>query len=404
MRRFVLVAVFVLSFLSLVKVVSAAPVCDARCQTDPSCCANIVKKAQEMGEDIYDADDGDQPYHECEWPERGYCKPSTTCNKLPDGIKYRGHCGWYWAFHDANGGDLGTNTPNGYGCMIGDSEATMRPICGGGGTNPTPTTPPGNPTPTTPPGGGGSGTVIIKVHLDSAGGALYNDTDKDVPVYIEGPAPNGRRFGELLKIPGSNKGSCTSRGGFPFSCSAGTAQWKGADGKSGTSAGGYNAMINDPPQGWEVKIGSKNGTLSAGGTLTLDLAVSKTSGGPTATPTATPPPGATATPTPTPTTAQTGTGGFTTQPSHVVQTIHDIFFPSGSTSPQQTSPQEGTQTVFPQLPSVLQVPPVVASAFETADLNAPRILDVFSTVFGQIGQLDQQLENTVNGAFRSILR
>ncbi|MBI4066743.1 hypothetical protein HY407_00005 [Candidatus Gottesmanbacteria bacterium] len=123
----------------------AAPFCHPLCATEPSCCAEILRQLKEVGEDIYDLPDSEQPYHACEWDAgnadtnyRGYCKPST-CSQLPEGLKYRGRCGWYWSFHEGY-----TNSPNGYGCMIGDTEATMRPICGGGG-NPTNTPRPTNP-------------------------------------------------------------------------------------------------------------------------------------------------------------------------------------------------------------------------------------------------------------------
>jgi len=52
-------------------------------------------------------------------------------------------------FHDANSNQyhLGTNTPNGYGCMIGSSESTTSPRCGSNGeTTPTPTKPIFSPT------------------------------------------------------------------------------------------------------------------------------------------------------------------------------------------------------------------------------------------------------------------
>ena len=124
------------------------PTCDPQCVTEPSCCVQVLKRLEELGgpEGIMDLPDNEQPYHECPTlyhgnNELGYCR-LETCNQLPAGVRYRGHCGWYWYFHDGS-----TNTPNGYACMIGDSEATMRPICGGGG-NPPPTNPP---VPTSPP-------------------------------------------------------------------------------------------------------------------------------------------------------------------------------------------------------------------------------------------------------------
>lgn len=109
------------------------PSCHPLCQTEPSCCADIIRRMNELGgpDAILDLPDSEQPYHECpalyeENNERGYCRPET-CNQLPAGVQYRGRCGWYWGFHEG-----ATNTANGYGCMIGDSEATMQPICGGG--------------------------------------------------------------------------------------------------------------------------------------------------------------------------------------------------------------------------------------------------------------------------------
>ncbi len=89
------------------------------CVNPPDCCGRM--------EQSHDA-------HECEWPIRGYC---NNCGAI-EGRKER--CGWYWIFHDAGAtGGLGTNSPDGYGCMIGDSESTMRPKYGpGGATNPPP--------------------------------------------------------------------------------------------------------------------------------------------------------------------------------------------------------------------------------------------------------------------------
>jgi len=85
--------------------------CDL-CINEPSCCAEIAS--------THDA-------HACDWPTRGWCKPST-CGQI-EGKGER--CGWYWIWHNANDNDykLGTNSPNGYGCMIGPSESTMQPRC-----------------------------------------------------------------------------------------------------------------------------------------------------------------------------------------------------------------------------------------------------------------------------------
>lgn len=114
---------------------ASGPVCDDRCVHELPCCQDIVKS--------------DDPY-KCGWPDRGWCFQSTCA-------PYTGqhtNCGWYWRFHDANANQyhIGTNTPEGYGCMIGPDENSMRPICGGGGgPQPTvgsrPTSPP-NPRPT----------------------------------------------------------------------------------------------------------------------------------------------------------------------------------------------------------------------------------------------------------------
>lgn len=119
---------------------AAGPTCNSLCVTEPPCCAQIIAKMNQLGgpSAILDLPDNEQPYHECPGlytanNERGYCRPST-CDQLPSGLAYRGRCGWYWSYHDGN-----TNTPEGYGCMIGSSEQTMVPICGGG---PRPTSPP----------------------------------------------------------------------------------------------------------------------------------------------------------------------------------------------------------------------------------------------------------------------
>lgn len=82
------------------------------CKNEPDCCVEMRSTKDAFA---------------CSWPIRGYCKPDT-CNQI-DGNHQK--CGWYWAFHDANDNDyhLGTNSSSGYGCMIGDSEATMHPRC-----------------------------------------------------------------------------------------------------------------------------------------------------------------------------------------------------------------------------------------------------------------------------------
>ncbi len=122
------------------------PTCLPNCVTEPPCCAQILVKYHQLG-DITGLPDNEQPYHQCPWTEnsnltnlRAYCLPST-CNQLPSGKAYRGGCNWYWSFH---GGD--TDSPQGYGCMIGPENA-MRPICGGGGNPTQPPNPTRKPTP-----------------------------------------------------------------------------------------------------------------------------------------------------------------------------------------------------------------------------------------------------------------
>lgn len=139
-------ALIVLQKTSLSLRSSASPTCDPNCVTEPACCGEILNQLREKG-DITDLPDSEQPYHACEWPIRGYCRPET-CNQLPSGLQYRGRCGWYWSFHNE---DPNINTPNGYGCMIGNTPETMRPICGGGGPPPTSGPRPTNPPPPTNP-------------------------------------------------------------------------------------------------------------------------------------------------------------------------------------------------------------------------------------------------------------
>lgn len=91
-----------------------------RCVNSPGCCKEI-------------ADTGDAL--KCSWGEgRGYC-PLDVCARISGkGQK----CGWYWIWHDkadSPNKDIGTNMPNGYGCMIGDSPQTMHPKYGGGPTS-----------------------------------------------------------------------------------------------------------------------------------------------------------------------------------------------------------------------------------------------------------------------------
>ena len=105
------------------------------CVNPPDCCARM---------------DQSRDAHECEWPIRGYC---MNCGSI-EGKNEK--CGWYWIWHDANDNEykLGTNGPDGYGCMIGDSPGTMRPKYNSDGSINTlkPTTAPTTaPAPTTKP-------------------------------------------------------------------------------------------------------------------------------------------------------------------------------------------------------------------------------------------------------------
>lgn len=101
------------------------------CVNRPSCCAQIVE--------THDA-------HACEdFIERMYC-PLDVCSAI-EGRNER--CGWYWIWHDMNDDPvyhLGTNNPDGYGCMIGDSPQTMVPKYTSTGATITPK-PPASPTP-----------------------------------------------------------------------------------------------------------------------------------------------------------------------------------------------------------------------------------------------------------------
>lgn len=78
------------------------------CVNPPECCARMAQS--------HDA-------HECDWPIRGYC---NNCGDI-EGKNER--CGWYWIWHnkDDNEYKIGTNAPDGYGCMIGYDEGSMRP-------------------------------------------------------------------------------------------------------------------------------------------------------------------------------------------------------------------------------------------------------------------------------------
>lgn len=93
---------------------------DANCPNPPDCCVRMASSHD--------------PF-ECDWPIRGYCT-LDICNGI-DGKKQR--CGWYWIWHNQDDTPgIGTNTPNGYGCMIGDSEATMHPKYSPSGATVTP--------------------------------------------------------------------------------------------------------------------------------------------------------------------------------------------------------------------------------------------------------------------------
>lgn len=74
------------------------------CLQQPPCCAEMFRSNNPEA---------------CCWPEKGYCYP-TYCT--PE-TKANNNCGWYWEFHDSA-------TPNGYGCMKGDSPSTMQPVFG----------------------------------------------------------------------------------------------------------------------------------------------------------------------------------------------------------------------------------------------------------------------------------
>lgn len=106
------------------RISASGPVCDGRCVHELDCC-KLIKQ-------------NNDPY-ECAWPDRGWCFPQTCAPFEGQNTK----CGWYWKFHNANDNEyhIGTNSPNGYGCMIGDSPETMRPICSGGGASPKPSSP-----------------------------------------------------------------------------------------------------------------------------------------------------------------------------------------------------------------------------------------------------------------------
>ncbi len=105
-----------------------------RCPNPPACCQQIAETGDAL---------------QCSWDEgRGYCPPDV-CSKISGkGQK----CGWYWIWHDKDSSpdkNIGTNMPNGYGCMIGESEATMRPKYTSSGATTAPPRPTSPPSPTT---------------------------------------------------------------------------------------------------------------------------------------------------------------------------------------------------------------------------------------------------------------
>lgn len=84
------------------------------CITPPKCCYDIVQTGDAFSCPTPWGVDGDG---------RGWCPPSMCAAIQGKGQR----CGWYWLFHDEKDTPgIGTNTPTGYGCMIGDSEATMK--------------------------------------------------------------------------------------------------------------------------------------------------------------------------------------------------------------------------------------------------------------------------------------
>ncbi|MFA9288369.1 MAG: hypothetical protein ACEQSA_00620 [Weeksellaceae bacterium] len=98
------------------------------CTVGPPCCDAMVARRDTRA---------------CCWPERAACTPQQCAAAGGD----QRNCGWWWKYHDGY-----TNGATGYGCMIGDSPETMRPI--NGGQAPQPTTPPqptSAPQPTNPP-------------------------------------------------------------------------------------------------------------------------------------------------------------------------------------------------------------------------------------------------------------
>lgn len=381
----------------------AAVSCHAKCATEPSCCAEIIKRLNELG-DISDLPDDEQPYHMCDWDannfdlnDRGFCKPST-CNQLPAGVKYRGHCGWYWGFHEG-----ATNSPNGYGCVIGSSDGDLRSLCDGGGGNTTP-----SPNVTQPSGGG---TLKVVIHENNTSGPIWSSnedipspyTDKDsLLIYINGPTARGS-FGELLFVPGADGEQCSSETGFPYTCSKGTVEWKGDNGTSGTSAGSYSVSIVQAPDGWDSKDGSAQGSLVADSTLTLDLSIENGGGGPTPTPdpnaTATPTPDQNASPTRKPTKGPKPSRTPTPSGSSIGETIRNIF---SSLTPASGSSQNSETTNQSNNSVNINLPPSVGTVLNGVNTNANQVLSVVGSLVRTIQNIDQTLENGINERMRRL--
>lgn len=347
----------------------------------------------------------------CPWPERGFCKESECASIPPDvdrkkcGFSRKGWCQKCTATCCVNPDGSINHIPEypppdfSHGCPDTLTPAT------GHQASPTPNpsnppnatnTPPPNLTSTpnpSQPAKTGSGTLKVVVHKDSTSGQVWSSdftvadpyTSKEsLLVYITGPSAKAR-FGELLYLPGKDGKNCTSRGGFPYQCSPGTAVWKGADGKSGTATGSYTADIQQVPPGWQIKAGAASGNLTNASTLTLDLALSQTSAGTTTTPSPT-----TSQP-PTPTTAAAG-------PS-VLQKIKEFF--SGPNQPGQPTPTLPSANPPQQPGSPLEPLNNIAN---TVGQQTSQVLDFFGYVVERARYFDGILENTINERLRSIFR
>ncbi len=183
---------------------------------------------------------------------------------------------------------------------------TILPTPGATNTPPPGTTNTPVPNPTSTPSAGKT-FLRVNVHMGSTAGALFNGAQtgnnpydgKHLVVYITGPTSRGGQFGEQIYVPGVSGVTCSSKTGFHYACGEGFVVWKGADGVSGTTPGGYTVRILTVPSGWEIVSSSvsDSGNLTPGSTLTLNLAVRLIGNQPTATPD----PNATPTETPQPT-------------------------------------------------------------------------------------------------------